>query len=517
MNVPPGNSRRASGDAAFRAALAQPFDAAPRVGVGNDSRMKVFLDACRMSGPLRLAVEAPGGQLPGVRTLHQPFALVGRDHRADVPLEDRLVSRRHAYLQVVDGHLFWFDLESRHGVEGAEGRGPHGWLAVDEAMRIGPYEIRRLIDDGSPRSGRRGATPPESTPLVAESYGSGPWPKAALEFLNGPSRSAVWPVNRVISLVGSAAGCKFRLSDASVAPFHCSLVRTSVGVWVVDLLGNGGVVVNNVVVRHAPLTDGDVLKVGRYRVRVRTRVGDSPARSVSFAPSLPEPPRRAFPALEGLGSPPLAGLPALTSGTAGDRPAPLELKPVVDVLAAGGEAGRISESVLVPLVNQFGIMQQQMLDQFQNAMGMLVEMFGSLQREQMDLIRRELDQLREVTREFQELKVELATLARDKDRSAAAPSEASAAPSTAPADPPEASAAPSAAKAAARPPKPRPAGDRRDAAAKRSEEQPSRRPTAERGDDEGDVMLWLNQRIATLQEERESRWRKILKLLPNAS
>ena len=503
MSVPPGDPRRASGNAAFRAALVQPFDAAPRAGVGNDSRMKVFLDACRMSGPLRLAVETPGEQLPGVRILHQPFALVGRDPRADVPLEDRLVSRRHAYLQMVEGHLFWFDLESRHGVEGGGGRGPHGWLAADEAMRIGPYEIRRLIDDVEPRAARAGATPPEATPLVAESYGSAPWPKVALEFLNGPSRSAVWPVNRVMSLVGSAAGCKFRLSDPSVASFHCSLVRTSVGVWVVDLLGSGGVEVNNVVVRHAPLADGDVLKVGRYRIRVRNRVGDSASHSVVPSLSLPEPPRHA------LLAPSLSGLPALASGTAGDRPAPLELLPMADVLAAGGEAGRISESVLVPLVNQFGIMQQQMLDQFQNAMGMLVEMFGSLQREQMDLIRRELDQLREVTREFQELKVELATLARDQGR-AATPSQAAAAPSAA------------AAKAAP-PPKPRPAAKRpappvaASASSGRSEEAPDRRSTTKPEGDEADVMLWLNQRIATLQEERESRWRKILKLLPNAS
>jgi hypothetical protein len=34
---------------------------------------------------------------------------------------------------------------------------------------------------------------------------------------------------------------------------------------------------------------------------------------------------------------------------------------------------------------------------------------------------------------------------------------------------------------------------------------------------EADVMLWLNQRISTLQEERESRWKKILKLLPGSS
>ena len=76
--------------------------------------------------------------------------------------------------------------------------------------------------------------------------------------------------------------------------------------------------------------------------------------------------------------------------------------------------------MLVPLVNQFGMMQQQMLDQFQNAMGMLVEMFGTLQREQMDQIRQELDQLREVTREFQDVKLELAAYKQERAQAEAA-------------------------------------------------------------------------------------------------
>ena len=39
--------------------------------------------------------------------------------------------------------------------------------------------------------------------------------------------------------------------------------------------------------------------------------------------------------------------------------------------------------MLVPLVNQFGVMQQQMLDQFQQAISMLVQMFGNMHRDQM--------------------------------------------------------------------------------------------------------------------------------------
>jgi hypothetical protein len=32
-----------------------------------------------------------------------------------------------------------------------------------------------------------------------------------------------------------------------------------------------------------------------------------------------------------------------------------------------------------------------------------------------------------------------------------------------------------------------------------------------------DVIVWLHQRMATLQQERETRWQKILKLLPGLS
>ena len=36
-------------------------------------------------------------------------------------------------------------------------------------------------------------------------------------------------------------------------------------------------------------------------------------------------------------------------------------------------------------------------------------------------------------------------------------------------------------------------------------------------DSERDSIVWLHQRIMTLQRERETRWQKILKLLPGAS
>ncbi len=477
--------------------------------------MKSFSDACGLEGPLQLVVEAGGESDVGVRVLHQPFAIVGRDPRADVPLEHRLVSRRHAYLQVVEGCVFWIDLGSRLGIHAAGRPRKHGWLTRDEPMRVGPYGLR--LGGGRVLEGVE--RPPRSTPLVSRSYGVEPWPDVGLEFLNGPSRAAVWPMNRVVSLVGSAAGCKFRLADPSVSPFHCSLVRTRIGLWVVDLLG-GDVAVNNAIVRHAFLADGDVLTVGCYRIRVRCRDVQGAAAAAGEARALAP----AGTAVTTVGS---GFLPARRDegADAGRLPA---LPSSVAVLPAAIERDAATDpmAVLVPLMNQFGLMQQQMMDQFQSAMGMLVGMFGSLQREQMDLIRQELDQLREVTREVQELKAELASRAHGHDSARTVREAPAASPPPAPAPGPSAAPPPRPSVTDAAPDVP-PAdapepGSPSPEAASRGPARPGARPRPrpERpatGAKDADVMLWLNQRLNTLQEERESRWRKILKLLPGSS
>ena len=74
----------------------------------------------------------------------------------------------------------------------------------------------------------------------------------------------------------------------------------------------------------------------------------------------------------------------------------------------------LTESMLVPLVNQFGLMQQQMFDQFQQAMAMMVQMFGTMHRDQMEVIRAELDRLHELTEEFHSLKNELANRTQER-------------------------------------------------------------------------------------------------------
>jgi len=268
--------------------------------------------------------------------------------------------------------------------------------------------------------------------LAALAYSCEPLPDVALEFLNGPSQSMFWPMHRVMSLIGSAKGCKFRLTDRSVSAIHASLVRTPAGLWVVDLRGGQSITVNAVPVRSCYLGDGDILAIGRYRIRIRCRIRDQgwvngspdPGRALlagrmprqdrardPHRPLLfPDQAARAITAEPAPGSPraAAASLPvpiaALASGT--------EILCSTAAFPGSRDQPELTESVLVPLVNQFGMMQQQMFDQFQQAMGMLVQMFGTMHREQMQVIREELDRLHQLTEELQALKAELANQSR---------------------------------------------------------------------------------------------------------
>ncbi len=522
--------------------------------------MNLFMDACEISGSLQIGIRGPVSGENGVRLLHQPFAVFGRDHRSDVPLDHGLVSRRHLYFQVVRGRAFWIDLDSRSGTLCQGETQKSGWLDAGMHIQIGPFEVERLGDCEQASDLVSRSSAPWASPFVARGFDDQPLPEVALEFLNGPSRFAQWPMNRVMSLIGSSSGCKFRLADPSVSSFHCSLLRTHLGLWIVDLLGSSGIVVNDASVRYAQLNDEDVLGVGRYRIRIRClfahRVPDDQGSMRSRQASLVMP-QLASPSTQNshvsMRNPDTSGPATLPA-----RPSQVSLPELMSSFhapkqnlsvrwistgsheLAGIEKPEVSETQLIPLMNQFGHMQQQMLDQFQQAIATLVQMFGTLHRDQMETIREELDQIRDLTTEFQALKMELTarTEARSEGVStrfgiADSPVEDSVAPARvkpqidptsnsqvtranlkSPESSPDAS--PNTSFHALSSPM-----DAQDTS------QQDRRQTADSRaaasnpesslDSDRDVVVWLHQRMMTLQKERESRWQRLLKFLPGLS
>jgi hypothetical protein len=65
------------------------------------------------------------------------------------------------------------------------------------------------------------------------------------------------------------------------------------------------------------------------------------------------------------------------------------------------------ESVFFPMLQQFSAVQNQMFDQFQQAMVLMFQMFATLQKEQADVVRAELNRIQELTREIQALQADL--------------------------------------------------------------------------------------------------------------
>jgi predicted component of type VI protein secretion system len=393
--------------------------------MASDPSMSNFVEACGLDGPLVVEVGI-SGQSPSMLELTQPFAVIGTDPRADFRLEDGQVGRHHVLLQVIAGHVFCVELDSSPGTQLSDGQRATGWLASGESLQIGPFQLR--LPDGVAR-------PPAWSPLRPHQSDKLPASPFALEFLSGKAKIRQWQVDRALTLFGSADRCKIRLASRTVAPLHCYLVALRGGVWIVDLLSASGVLHNGTPVRFARLEDGDQLLIGEFLMRVHQ-----------------------------------------------DRP--VQVAPSAIPQSSAGAMVTSHEAALVPIMNQFSLMQQQMFDQFQQTMMMMFQMFGTLQQKQMDALRDELDRVQDLTRELQDLQNKL-------ERSAA----------TAPVAAPQP--APSPAKPAPMP-----------AAAKPSPAAPSgpRQPGPPTPDPEN-MHSWLYQRMETVRQERQSRWQTILGLL----
>ena len=319
---------------------------------------ELFLKACGLtdSRTFALDLEGPGEGEVVSRTFARPFAVIGRDPNADLVLDHPQVSARHAYLQVIAGRVYCVDLGSRSGVAWEKGPGQSGWVDRTWGVRIGPFWIRAGAGMGAPDL---------EDPLAARSFGApgSDGPALSLEFPQHAGKPP-WRVSRVLTLVGRSPWCRLGLTHAEVSKIHCGLLRTREGAWVIDCFGRGGTRVNGELIRWADLEDGDEIGVGPFLLRVR--YGSS-------------------------------------SNTAEAAPPP-----------------ELVDPFLAQLTAQFGQMQQQMFDQFRQSMLMMAQMFGTLDRDQMDLVRDELARLHQINQDLTVLQAELAARPPSAPRPAAA-------------------------------------------------------------------------------------------------
>lgn len=378
--------------------------------------MEWFRDACGLAGPLALKCQDQG-QASDTATSYRldgPFALIGRDPRSDLVLPNAQVSRRHAFLQAVAGGLFCIDLASRTKIRWAgedEPRG-QGWLDPGRQVGIGPYEIRWEGNDS------RSHQPTGSlAPLATETFEETQLyllPRAGLEMpIHIGTQESLWRMESQVALIGRAESCQVVLRHGSVSRFHASLIRTSKGVWIVDLLAREGVSVNGLKVRWAWLDDQDEVRIGHFTFILRY---DAPSGQIA----------RSDVPLEA-GASPKAASGADLSGTQGSGKT-LALRPTngsQENLAGNKSSSIRSTPVIVesrvpawePVVQvppeQFAMWRQQMqlMESFHNDMILMVQMFMAMHRKHLYSVRDELDRVQKLTGELAVLQEKLAETA----------------------------------------------------------------------------------------------------------
>jgi hypothetical protein len=447
--------------------------------------MDSFLDACGGAGPIRIHVEDRQGGVATDHILPQPFLVIGRHPRADLPLNHPDVSQRHGYLQMIGGRLYGVDLQSRTGTSWIGESGPSDGRGPVRGVGIGPYSIRfeMAVPPAGLSSGRI-AVDDRLSPLSARFAKALPWPEVALEAVDSPAgvggrRHVLRPV---LTLIGRSPLCKVRLPGPS-SQFAAALVRTPVGIWVVDLLSSDGIRVNGAQMRYAHLEEGDELGIQRHRLRLRyeSRPAALPG---AFEPPARREPQTTPPPERGL-APQIFSLPpsSVPMAPATAPAVPIPLSEVSQDLALRG------------VLDQLVQMQQQMYDQFHQVFALLPNLIVSLNQNHVELIREELAQIHRLSEEIKALRE--AAGPGPAPRAASSPAR-SPAPSPSPSPPPSAPVAEPASPAAELPwPGPEPL--------------PSEPPTPLR--DPQAVHEVVSDYLKAFEQERKGRWDKIMKLL----
>ena len=211
--------------------------------------------------PLRLAIDSPGAPLPEIFEINSPYAILGRGANSDLFLSGEPVAFRHVYLQVVGRRVACLDLFSKTGIDWGK-QDYRGWLSPEFRFRVGEHTLQ-LCDDGWTYD-RNVKSPVEFRPKSDVHSDFGILPEVKLELLTTTHAGRIWPINRLITLVGRDDRCRITLVDESISKVHCSLLLLPSGLWAIDLLGKDGIEVNGLPVRCAPLPEGSELRIGKY-------------------------------------------------------------------------------------------------------------------------------------------------------------------------------------------------------------------------------------------------------------
>lgn len=222
-------------------------------------------------GDMMFRVSAAGGEPDRLVKVRRPFAVVGRAEGADIVLDDRAVSARHAYLHLDHRGVYAVDLVTRTGTR-INGTGRMvGWLRPGDWVEVAGSRVelvRIRLNDVVVEP------PPCDADMLADRRD-----ETLVKVLLEPRRPSdpPWDLGSELVFLGWSASCGIQVKDASVARTHCALVRTPGGAYLVDLCGRQTWVEDRPVRGTALLHDGDLITLGSTQFTARVEPPRRPA------------------------------------------------------------------------------------------------------------------------------------------------------------------------------------------------------------------------------------------------
>lgn len=252
-----------------------------------------------------IIVRAPNGDVREF-PIGELAVVIGRDESADIRVEDRKVSRRHAAFKLIDGQPWIEDLGSINGVKlNGKKVSERALILPGDVVSVGGYEVT-LKSPVKAQRRRPSSEPPmertpildlpanrprRSDPMVRSERRSDPAVRSdtatARLVLIGQSKPVLgkrFTLGFGENIIGRLEECAVPILDGSVSRQHAKIVLTLERATLIDLASSNGVFINDVRVDSADLTGGDRLRVGNVGFEVEL-ASEIPSRVGPVEPS----------------------------------------------------------------------------------------------------------------------------------------------------------------------------------------------------------------------------------------
>lgn len=204
-----------------------------------------------------LAIDSESGS-GDVYRLQSGSNIIGRDAESDLSVGDPYISRKHALVFVKGGKASITDLGSRGGVKVNDLPVTVSSATPGTEITVGETKLR-LLEIESP--GSSGAIQDPSRTLVFQ----GPSKAVTAMVVSGPDAGKSFKLEEGANIIGRTMDCTVQLTDETVSRHHAQILHSDGELSVSDLGSKGGTKVGDVAIAGTPLSNGDVVKMGRTR------------------------------------------------------------------------------------------------------------------------------------------------------------------------------------------------------------------------------------------------------------